>query len=86
MMVGPLILLAASVAPVSQNAPAAGQAIGTFRATSAVTARAKASVRVLSGARFGAGQTGQLAGSIRRKVELSDSQGSTQQAELLEFQ
>ena len=85
-MVGPLILLAASVAPLSPTVPAGGGAVGGFRPSSAVTARATASVRIVSGVRFGPGKRVETAGGQRRQVQLSDVQGVTQDAELLEFQ
>ena len=85
-MVGPLILLAASVATPPPSVSAAREAVAGFRPSSSVTARATASVRIVSGARFGAGQNQETAGSQRRKIVLSDAQGSTHEAELLEFQ
>lgn len=85
-MVGPLILLAASVAAPSQPAPAAREGVGAFKPTSTVTARARVSVRVLSGVRFGSGREGDVAGGQRRRAQLSDAQGVRRSAELLEFQ
>ena len=86
MMVGPLILLAASVAPLSPPVPAGGGVVDGFRPSSAVTARATASVRIVSGVRFGPGKREKIAGGQRRRVQLTDAQGANDDAELLEFQ
>ena len=86
MMIGPLILLAVSAAASSQPASAGREDAGGFTPTSAVTARAKASVRIVSGVSFGRGHAARVAGAERRHVELSDPTGTVESAELLEFQ
>jgi hypothetical protein len=83
MMVVPLLLLAASVASAQQPASAGAQPIGDFKATTSVTARATASVRILPAVRFGQSQQGKVDGGQRRK---SAAPESGLPLELLEFQ
>jgi hypothetical protein len=85
-MIGPLILLAASVSPDSRPAPPAPAGAPAFRPTSSVTAHATVSIRVISGVSFGASQASGAAGASRRTTELSGAAGSMLPAELLEFQ
>ena len=85
-MIGPLILLAAATSPVSEPASAGRDAIGGFKPTSSVSARATASVRIVAGVRFGPGQAKEHAGGQRRQTQLSDADGINRRAELLEFQ
>jgi hypothetical protein len=79
-MIGPLILLAASVSP--QPRPAAQP----FRPVSSVYARATVSIRIMSGASFGAGHSSTVPGASRRASQLVDAAGQARPAELLEFQ
>jgi hypothetical protein len=85
-MVGLLIFIAASAAPLS-TPPGAASAGASFRPVSTVSARATASVRLLAGAAFGRGQaSAHSPGSQRRRVDLEGGAGSFQTLELLEFQ
>jgi hypothetical protein len=49
-------------------------------------ARAKASVRIISGVGFGAGRSVDAAGAILRAASLTDQDGQRRSAKLLEFQ
>ena len=85
MMVGPLLLLAASVSPLpapAQSAPARAAASRPVRAT----ARATATITILSAARFGPSYVAPVAGADRRSARLTDADGTARPAELLEFQ
>ena len=85
-MLGPVVLLAAVVSPVP---PATGQAAGTIAdagRASRATAYATASIRIVSGVRFGPEQLSGASGADRRKALLTDADGLTRPAELLEFQ
>jgi hypothetical protein len=85
-MFGPFLILAASVSPLARHsAPAAGHG-SSFQAISRVSARATASVQIISGVRFGAEWRGQTPGAIRRTSQLVDGDGAIRRAELLEFQ
>jgi hypothetical protein len=85
-MFGPLLILAASVSPLAQpSAPAAAQG-SSFQAVSRVSARATASVQIISGVRFGAEWRGEAPGATRRETRLADGDGALRRAELLEFQ
>ena len=85
-MFGLLLLIAASAtSPDRPNLPA-GEAAASFEPTSRVTARATARLRIVSGASFGPGFSGGTDGGERRKTVLDDAAGTTQKAELLEFQ
>ena len=84
-MLGPLALLMASAAAASV-APQVDERSSSFRPTASVTAHATATIRVISGVRFGADHLdGDSLGS-RRKAQLTDSAGNARDAELLEFQ
>ena len=85
-MIGPLILLAATVSPPTRPIAPASEGVAKFQPSSAVTVRATASVRIVSGVRFGSGETGKAPGAVRRKVQLSDAGGPAYPVELLEFQ
>ena len=74
-MIGPLILIAAIAAP-----PA------TFRPVGGASARATASIRIVSGVSFGPGRTRQVSGATQRSTTLSDGQGRSTPAIILEFQ
>jgi hypothetical protein len=79
-MIGPMLLFAAMAS--TQPRPATPG----FRPVGGVTARATASVRIVSGVRFGPGRSDEAPGASRRKALLTDSDGRQRPAELLEFQ
>lgn len=85
MLIGPVLLLAAMVSPEIRPAPPALQRIAKFQPTSGVTARATASVRIVSGIRFGHGMASDAVGATRRSVRLAEPDGIVP-VELLEFQ
>ena len=81
-----LFLAAAIISGSGQALPAPAQA-SNFRPTSGVTARATASVRIVSGVRFGRDRY--LAAPVeatRRPISLIEKGGQIVPAELLEFQ
>ncbi len=84
-MVGPLLYLAASVSPLAQPAPPEVARAAASRPVRA-TAQATATIRIVSGVRFGARYMAPVAGAFRRNVRLSNTDGTTHPAELLEFQ
>jgi len=86
MMIGPMILFAAVVSSGGQPAAAVSIRSSSFQPISGATARATASIRVISGAKFGPDYSGNAAGAIRRPARLIDRDGRAQSAELLEFQ
>jgi hypothetical protein len=87
MMIGSVILLAAMVSSEAQPAPANPAGSPIFRPSNAVSARATASIRIVSGVRFGPDHASDdAAGAIRRSARLIDRDGQAQSAELLEFQ
>lgn len=86
MMFGLLVFLAASVSPPAPAGPPAAQRVSQFRPVSSVTARATVSIRIISGARFGPGQTSGHEGADRRKARIADADGVSHPAELMEFQ
>jgi hypothetical protein len=77
MMIGPVLFLAAMASPQAQS---------TFQPIGGATARATASVRIVSGVRFGHGRLADAPGAIRRPAMLTDREGRSRPAELLEFQ
>jgi hypothetical protein len=83
-MFGPFILLAASVSGTALASPAPAES--SPRPRISATAQATATIRVISGVRFGPGQLSGAAGATRRTAVLSDSDGLARPAELLEFQ
>lgn len=86
LMLGPVVLLAALVSPAP---PAAGQATGPIADighASRATAYATASIRIVSGVRFGPDQLSGASGADRRQAVLVDADGVARPAELLEFQ
>jgi hypothetical protein len=85
-MIGPIFILAAMVSSGSQAAPANPARSSAFRPVSGATARATASIRIISGVRFGSDYSGDAAGAIRRPARLVDRDGQSLSAELLEFQ
>ena len=79
-MIAPALLFAAMVsADVVPQTP-------TFRPIGGATVRASASVRIVSGVTFGRGRPVDVTGAVRRRVQLTDRDGQSQPAELLEFQ
>ena len=86
MVIGPVFLLAAMVSPDIRPTPPAPQRIAKFQPASGATARATASVRIVSAVRFGRGKSGEAPGAHRRRVQLADRDGLVTTAELLEFQ
>jgi len=84
-MLAALALFMASAA----SDPAAAQAelpASSFPSKASATAYATATIRVISGVRFGSAYPeGDRTGS-RRKAQLTDSAGNLRDAELLEFQ
>ena len=78
-MIGPLILIAAIASP---PPPVARE----FRASGGATARASASVRVISGVSFGADRSVVVSGATHRSTRLIDAEGQSRPANLLEFQ
>ena len=85
-MSGPLILLAAmSATPQDVVTPAARPA--AFRPAGGATARATASVRILSGVTFGASRTDPpSSGAQRRQTRTGDPHDQGRAIETLEFQ
>jgi hypothetical protein len=86
LMLGPLVLLAALASPTT---PATGQVTGPIAdagRSSRATAYATASIRIVSGVRFGPDQLSGASGADRRKAVLPDADGMARPAELLEFQ
>lgn len=86
MMIGPLILLAASAMATSTPASAEGDGAASFQPSSKVSARATVSIRVVSGVSFGASHDYSGNGAARRTAPVTDADGSVRSAELLEFQ
>ena len=81
-MFGTLFLLAASISPAGTPIAQPPGKAGTQR----VTAHATATIRIVSGVRFGPNQMSGATGADRRKVQLADANGLARPAELLEFQ
>lgn len=84
-MAGPLLLLAAFMSPASDATPPARDRAAQVR-PARVSARATATIRVVSGVRFGASYTAEVAGADRRSSRITNADGTIRQAELLEFQ
>ena len=85
-MIGSLLFLAATYSPAPRPAEPAKIHMAKFAPTSGATARATASVRIVSGVRFGAGRSVDAAGAILRPTSLTDQDGQQRSAKLLEFQ
>ncbi len=79
-MIGPMLLFAAMASTQPRPAPP------EFRPVGGATARATATVRIVSGVGFGPGRSHESPGATRRKARLTDSDGQSRPAELLEFQ
>ena len=86
LMFGPLVLLAASVSPSPPAAAPAAERHSTAPQRLRATTTATVSIRIISGARFGSGQQAEMPGADRRSAVLSDANGLSRPAELLEFQ
>ena len=85
-MFGPLALLAASALPAPASPSATGERASGTIYRQAATARATASVTIISGIRFGADQPAQASGADRREARLTEADGQVTLAKLLEFQ
>ena len=83
-MLVPIALLVASVASASA-APQADEP-SSYRPTVRATAQATATIRVISGVRFGEAYPDGNGSGSRRKSLLADAVGNLRDAELLEFQ
>jgi len=86
-MSGSVLFLAAAIMSGSGPALRAPAQASNFQPTSGVTARATASVRIISGVRFGGDRY--LAAPVeatRRPISLIEKGGRVVPAELLEFQ
>ena len=83
-MLAPIALLLASVASAS-SAPQADEP-SSYRPTVRATAQATATIRIVSGVRFGESYPEGDGSGSRRKARLTDAAGNDRDAELLEFQ
>jgi len=81
-MMWPLLALSAAAAAM----PSALPANAAFQPTSAVSARATVSVRILHPARFGNSFDHRQDGAHRRTAKLADAGGTLRPAQLLEFE
>jgi hypothetical protein len=84
MMIGPLLLIAAANSaqlPVSERPSAS-----TFVPVAGASVRARASVRILTAAKFGEGRSEEAPGARQREARIIDQQGQLRRAILLEFQ
>jgi hypothetical protein len=86
MMMGPIVLFAAMLSSGDQPSLAASAHSSAFLPVSGATARATASIRIVSGVKFGPDYSESVAGAIRRPARLIDRDGQSLSAELLEFQ
>lgn len=85
-MIEILLLLAAANSPASHQAAPAPDRSARFAPSGSVTARATASVRIVSAVRFGEGRTEQAPGASLRAATLTDQSGQVHSAKLMEFQ
>lgn len=89
-MSGPLILIAAIVSPTAAPAPPLAHAPSfhapSIQASAAATARATASIRIVSGVSFGSGHPDKVSGAAVRATHVNDAEGLPSTAYLLEFQ
>jgi len=76
-MLGPVLLLAALASPPTPAAEQAVQPIGEIRPATRATAHATATIRIISGVRFGPGQLSGASGADRRQAVLADADGSS---------
>jgi hypothetical protein len=86
LMLGPVVLLAALASPATPAIEQAARPIADVGRSSRSTAYATASIRIVSGVRFGPDQLSGASGADRRKAVLADADGMARPAELLEFQ
>jgi hypothetical protein len=86
MMIGQLLLLAASASPPDRSIEPVPQGAASFQAAGGATARATVSVRIVSAVKFGEGRRADGPGSALRSGHLPDSAGQMRPAKLLEFQ
>jgi hypothetical protein len=86
MVFGPVLLLAALVSPEIRPPAPAPTAIAKFRPTGGATARATASVRIVSGVRVSRDNSALAPGAHRRTIYLAEQGGIVQLVEILEFQ
>lgn len=85
-MLGPALLFLAAISADSGPAEPAQTQSADFRPNSAVTARARASVRILAGVSFGQNHRIEATGASFREARLTGQDGTLYPAELLEFQ
>lgn len=85
-MLGPAMLFLAAISPDSGPVGLARPQAVDFQPTGAVTAKARASVRIISGVSFGPGIKVDTAGATIRRASLNGADGSPYPAEILEFQ
>lgn len=81
-MMWPLFALSAAVAAM----PSVPNANAAFQPTSAVSARANVSVRIVRAARYGKSFDHRQDGAHRRSAKLADASGTLQPAQILEFE
>jgi hypothetical protein len=86
MMMGPIVLFAAMLSSGGQPPREAPAHSSAFHPVSGVSARATASIRIVSGVKFGPDYSEGVAGAIRRPARLVDRDGQSLSEELLEFQ
>jgi len=85
-MSGVLLFLAAIASSDVRPPPPAPAAMDKFRPTGGATARATASIRIISGVSFGPGRSAEAPGAEQRSVRLEGMPGDYRPAHLLEFQ
>ena len=81
-MIGPLLLFAAAHSALF--APA-NRPVAKFVPDAGATVRARASVRILSAAKFGPGRSEDAPGALRRNARVTDQQAQAQDAILMVF-
>jgi hypothetical protein len=86
MMIGSAFLFVAVLTSGNQPSLAAPARSSAFHPVSGASARATASIRIVSGVKFGPDHSETIAGAIRRPARLIDRDGQSLSAELLEFQ
>lgn len=85
-MSGFLLFLATIASPAFQPPPPVPAAMEKFQPTTRATARANATIRILSGAKFGHGRKVEAAGATQRTARVEGAPGTMHPAQLLEFQ
>ena len=85
-MFGPLVLLAALAAPIPPAIAPAARRMADSSGRTRATAQATATIRIVSGVRFGPDKLAGAEGAARRKAVVTDADGLVRPAELLEFQ